>query len=276
MLNTKTIPKTIHYFWFGGDPIPSLVKQCIKSWKKFCPDYEIKKWDESNFNIENSCEYVREAYKAKKWAFVSDYARFYILNKYGGVYLDTDVELIKPIQKIIDAGPFFACETEKFDSINPGLGMATYPANILYEEIIEDYNKSHYLSPEGVPNTTPVGKRIVALLIRDGLKNKKGVQTIDGINIYPKDYFCPFNYFTGELKFTNNTVAIHHFAASWQDNKAKKYHKFGQFMTRKFGYKVGEKSEKILHAPYSIKNKLQQIGLKRTLIYYIKKIIKKH
>lgn len=271
-MKNKVIPKTIHYFWFGHAPLPPLVKKCIKSWKQFCPDYQIKRWDETNFDIHNSCDYVKEAYKAKKWAFVSDYARFYVLNKYGGIYLDTDVELIKPISKIVDNGPFLAKETEKFDSINPGLGMATYPNNPLYKEIMSDYNRSHYLSPEGVPNSTPVGKRIVTLLIRDGLKESRGIQVIDGINIYPKDYFCPLNYFTGKLEFTENTVAIHHFAASWQNDKEKKYHKFGQYVTRKFGYKVGEKSEEILRAPYSIKNKLRQIGIRKTLIYYTKKV----
>ena len=97
----QKIPKIIHYCWFGGNPLPDIVQKCIESWKKYCPDYEIIKWDESNFDV-NCCDYAKEAYEAKKWAFVSDYCRFYVLNKQGGIYLDTDVELIKPIDNLLD------------------------------------------------------------------------------------------------------------------------------------------------------------------------------
>ena len=103
------IPKIIHYCWFGGNPLPELAIKCIESWKKYLPDYEIKEWNESNFDI-NCCAYVREAYEAKKWAFVSDYARFWILYQHGGLYFDTDVELIKSIDDLIVKGAFMGCE----------------------------------------------------------------------------------------------------------------------------------------------------------------------
>ena len=118
------IQKVIHYCWFGGKPIDKLGEKCIASWKKYCPDYEIKRWDESNYNLE-ACDYVKEAYQAKKWAFVSDYVRFDILYHYGGLYFDTDVELIKPIDDIVSKGPFMGCEShQKKSTVAPGLGLA--------------------------------------------------------------------------------------------------------------------------------------------------------
>lgn len=128
------IPKIIHYCWFGGNPLPDLAVKCIDSWKKYCPDYEIKRWDESNFNL-NCCDYVKEAYRAKKWAFVSDYARFKVLYDEGGLYFDTDVELIKPIDDILARGPFMGVEIgqpiderlqAKIDAVMPDIDADTF------------------------------------------------------------------------------------------------------------------------------------------------------
>ncbi|WP_338934867.1 glycosyltransferase family 32 protein [Lactobacillus helveticus] len=269
------IPKVIHYFWFGNNPEPQIVKKCILSWKKYCPDYEIKRWDETNFNVKE-CAYTNEAYDAKKWAYVSDYARFKVLYTYGGVYLDTDVELIKPIDSIIKNGPFFALETEKYDSVNPGIGMATFANNPFCKKIIQNYDNSHFLNKDGLPILTPVGKRVASFLKEDGLKPMNGVQKVDGITIYPKDYFCPLNYFTGEKKITSNTVAIHHYVASWKDKKEKKYHKIGQFVTRCFGYKTGEITEQIIRIPHAFKEKVSQIGLKDTVMFYHDKYFRRN
>ena len=109
MEDKKVIPKIIHYCWFGGNELSELAKKCISSWRKYCPDYEIIEWNESNFDI-NLCQYVREAYKEKKWAFVSDYARFWILYNFGGIYMDTDVELIKSIDDLVEYGSYMGCE----------------------------------------------------------------------------------------------------------------------------------------------------------------------
>ena len=139
------IPKVIHYCWFGGKELPEYAQKCINSWKKYCPDYEIRQWNENNFDI-NVSQYVKEAYSCKKWAFVSDYARFWILYHYGGVYFDTDVELIKPINEIIDNGPFMGYEAycnihflnpRKEHLINPGLGIASEKKSLLYKEILD-------------------------------------------------------------------------------------------------------------------------------------------
>ena len=120
------IPKVIHYCWFGHHPLSPLAKKCMKSWKRYFPDYEIKEWNERNFDV-NIIPYVKEAYEAKRYAFVSDYARFWILYRYGGIYFDTDVEVIRPMTDIIERGAFMGCETVANKNIplyvNPGLGL---------------------------------------------------------------------------------------------------------------------------------------------------------
>lgn len=275
MNNLKKIPKVIHYFWFGKNPEPQIVKECIKSWKKYCPDYEIKRWDENNFDI-NVCAYVKEAYDAKKWAFVSDYARFYVLKKYGGIYLDTDVELIKNIDPIIEKGPFLALENQFYDSVAPGLGMAAYPNMSLVNKIILDYDHSHFKLSNGVYDQKPVGKRIVDNFLKnDGLKNVNGIQKVDEFLIYPSDYFCPLNFLTGITTITNNTVAIHHYASSWWSAEDIKYRKIGQKVARIFGGKAGLKVEQILKFPYSFKKKIKIMGFKKTIIFYYEKYINK-
>ena len=147
----NSIPKVIHYCWFGGNPLPEMALKCIESWKKFLPDYEIKEWNEKNFDL-NICEYVKEAYQAKKWAFVSDYARFWILYHEGGVYFDTDVEVIKPFEDIIENGAFMGCEvTERKKklntdiAVNPGLGLGAPAGLSLYKEILEFCEKYNIL-----------------------------------------------------------------------------------------------------------------------------------
>lgn len=219
-----TIPKIIHYCWFGGNPLPDSAKQCIDSWKKYCPDYEIKRWDESNFDI-YCCRYVREAYQEKKWAFVSDYARMDILYRYGGVYLDTDVEIIKNLDSIIEKGPFMGMERD-FETngncvVNTGLGIACYKEHILYKKILEYYNQLTFINQDGSLNQTTVVDHVTNILREYGLKDKPGIQIIQDIYIYPKDYFCPKLMNTDIIKITENTHTIHHFDSSWADKEDK-------------------------------------------------------
>ena len=143
------IPKVVHYCWFGGNQLPDDAKKCIESWRKFFPEYEIKEWNECNFDV-NCCDYVKEAYAAKKWAFVSDYARFWILYHEGGLYFDTDVEVIKDMSDIIAKGAFMGCETDNKCApglglgANPGLGLGANPGLGLYKEILDYYEKIHF------------------------------------------------------------------------------------------------------------------------------------
>lgn len=209
------IKKIIHYCWFGGNPLPELAKKCIASWQKFLPNYEIKRWDETNFDI-NACAYVQEAYKAKRWAFVSDYARFAILYKYGGLYFDTDVEIIKPLDNILSKGGFMALESDAPKiSVAPGLGLAAKPGLKLYKDILDSYQKLHFINSDGSQNVTTIVKYTTEILKKYGLKNISGIQELDGIYIYPREYFCPKDYTTGVLNITPQTVAIHHYTATW-------------------------------------------------------------
>lgn len=212
------IPKIIHYCWFGGKPLPECAKKCIASWRKFLPDYEIKEWNESNFDV-NIIPYTQEAYKAKKYAFVSDYARFWILYRYGGIYFDTDVEVIKNMDDIIARGPFMGCQNKVKSGtileIAPGLGIGVNPGLRLYKEILDYYIPLHYIFSNGTFGAETVVTIITKILIPKGLKNINQIQQVAGVWIYPKEYFCPKDYSTGILQITDNTYTIHHYDASW-------------------------------------------------------------
>ena len=237
------IPKIIHYCWFGGNPLPKCAQKCIASWKKYLPDYEIKEWNESNFDV-NIIPYTAEAYKAKKYAFVSDYARFWILYKYGGLYFDTDVEVIKNMDDIIAKGPFMGCENEAKTGatpaqlgvapglglgvnpglglgVNPGLGLGVNPGLGLYGEILEIYNDKHYILPDGSYSPETVVTITTDLLCKYGLKNINDIQEIAGVLIYPKEYFCPVSNVSKEVKVTPNSYSIHWYAGTWLPKKQK-------------------------------------------------------
>lgn len=219
------IPKIIHYCWFGGNPLPESAIKCINSWKKFFPEYEIKEWNESNFDVE-CCEYVREAYEAKKWAFVSDYARFWIMYNYGGLYFDTDVEVISSMDDILKEGPFMAFEkadkNPKYLPVSLGLGFATTPKMKIIKEIMNLYDKEHFILKDGKQNPKNIIHYTTETLIKNGLKNENIIQKISGVTIYPDDYFCPMNYYTGKMIITNNTRTIHWYDSSWFSESDKK------------------------------------------------------
>ena len=219
------IPKIIHYCWFGRGPLLELAQKCIASWKKYLPDYEIKEWNEDNFDV-NIIPYTAEAYKAKKYAFVSDYARFWILHQYGGIYFDTDVEVIRPLDDIIERGNFMGFETDpksqlKEDaseaSVNPGLGMGVAPGLGLIKKMLDFYEGRHFeFIPGGIGQLTIV-HIATEVLRKAGLKQQQGIQQVDDMWIYPAEYFCPINLKTGRIHVRPNTRTIHHYAGTWQD-----------------------------------------------------------
>lgn len=213
------IPKIIHYCWFGRGPLPELAQKCIASWKKYLPDYEIKEWNEDNFDV-NIIPYTAEAYQAKKYAFVSDYARFWVLYKYGGIYFDTDVEVIRPIDDIISKGNFMGFETDpkpqlKADaseaSINPGLGII--------KKMLDYYEGKHFVHEAVMRNQITVVYIATQVLRENGLKNVAGIQEVADCFIYPSEYFCPINVTTGRIHVEKNTRTIHHYAGTWVDKK---------------------------------------------------------
>lgn len=218
-INLMGIPKIIHYCWFGGKPLPTSALKCIESWKRYLPNYEIKRWDESNFNV-NGIQYTASAYKARKYAFVSDYARFWILYNFGGLYFDTDVEIIKCLDDIIAKGPFMGCEnpySEGYSEIyvNPGLGLGATPGLGIYKEIIDFYCGAKFETTSGA-NPETVVTYVSRILYRKGFKNSPGIQQVDDIYIYPSDYFCPISTYDGKLRITKNTRSIHHYDQTWQ------------------------------------------------------------
>lgn len=272
------IPKIIHYCWFGGNPLTDEVKQYIESWRKFCPDYDIIEWNENNFNVFINA-YCREAYEAKKWAFVADYARFWILYKYGGVYFDTDVELIKPLDKIIKDGPFMGMEIdyEKARILNdgsirvaPGLGLAANPGLGLYKDILDMYNKEHFLDSYGHYNGKTVVTYITPLLKARGLQNKPGIQKVADVLIYPCEYFCPKDFYTGMLNITSKTVTIHHYSASWCSKAEKRLANLNQhFRGRgKCIYTLG----RLITLPFRLYVLIERKGIMGALRYVISRI----
>ena len=210
-----TIPKIIHYCWFGQNPRPDLAIKCIASWKNFFPEYEIKEWNETNFDVSQT-PYTAEAYKCKKYAFVSDYARFKIMYEYGGIYFDTDVEVIKSLDGILSNGPFFGMEASNKESLcAPGLGFAGPPKLSLYKKMIEVYETTNFICSNGRYNLKTVVEIISEILQKEGFFPKNEPVVFNGIYFYPPEYFCPINYYTGERNITPNTYTIHHYAASW-------------------------------------------------------------
>ena len=229
------IPKIIHYCWFGRNPLPELAQKCIASWRKYLPDYEIKEWNEDNFDV-NIIPYTAEAYAQKKYAFVSDYARFWVLYKYGGIYFDTDVEVIKPIDDIIARGNFMGYETDPQSdnkvnasgaSINPGLGLGVAPGLGLgvapglglIKKMMDYYDGQHFVHENVMKNQITVVHIATKVLCDNGLQNVPGIQNVADCYIYPSEYFCPINVTTGRIHVEKNTRTIHHYAGTWVDKR---------------------------------------------------------
>jgi mannosyltransferase OCH1-like enzyme len=209
------IPKIIHYCWFGGKPLPKSAIKCINSWKKFFPDYEIKEWNESNFDI-NMIPYTKEAYAAKKFAFVSDFARFWILHEHGGIYFDTDVEVIRSMDDIVAKGAFMGFEKQTSKKqlnhyIAPGLGIACSAKHPLWHQIIDCY--SAYTSFD--MNTGTVCNIVSRILLSEGASLSGNKETVHNVHLYPADYFCPQAMMGAPIEITENTRSIHHFDGTW-------------------------------------------------------------
>jgi mannosyltransferase OCH1-like enzyme len=206
------IPKKIHYCWFGGAPIPENVRKCIDSWERMCPEFEIIEWNEKNYDIHKH-SFLERAYQEKKWAFVSDYARLDILQEQGGIYLDTDVEVIKNLSPLCANKAFIGFEEDNV--VADGLALGGIPHFEMFKEMMDEYNN--------VADYIPSPRMRTAVLLRHGLKLDGTRQTINGMEIYPVDYFCPLSLVTGENRMSDNTYSIHHYDSSWMDKQGLLY-----------------------------------------------------
>ena len=265
------IPKKIHYCWFGGNAIPERDLKCIESWKKFCPGYEIIRWDESNYDITKN-RYMKEAYEAKKWGFVSDFARLDVIYEHGGIYLDTDVEIIRNIDDLLENKAFMGFEVGgKF--VAPGLGFGAEPKTQLIGKMMMDlYSDRVFKVGENELDTTPIPKLSTDYLMQKyGIKTNDEMQTIEGVKIYPSEYFCPIDYSTDTITITANTYSIHHYHASWHEPEEHKIVAIHQKCKCVFGEDVGHRIGTILCKPLVLKMYLRTKGIKGTMRYFLEK-----
>lgn len=227
-----SIPKKIHYCWFGRGEMPELAINCINSWKKYLPDYELFLWNEDNFDI-NCNQYVKEAHDAKKYAFVTDYVRLHALYHHGGIYMDTDVEVLKPLDKFLEHNFFIGCE--KYDLIQTGL-IGSLPKNLIVEKILNYYDDKKFVMNDGSLNLLPNPQVFTPIFSEDyGWVPQNTYQTLsDEIVVYPIDYFCAKDWKTGKVYISENTHTIHHFSGSWHT----KTDKFKNKMKNMIGPKV--------------------------------------
>lgn len=202
------IPKKIHYCWFGRNPKPKLAEKCIASWRKYCPDWEIIEWNEDNFDV-NTNGYMRMCYEQKKYAFLSDYVRLVVVADHGGVYFDTDVEIIKPIDDLLKNEAFYCFETAEYVATGLGFGSIAHSKSVL--AMLAEYD---YLL-EGTKGTCGCPLLNTSALAKLGLVPNGALQTVTNALILPSDYMNPFDAPTGKLAKTENTVSIHWYSASW-------------------------------------------------------------
>lgn len=202
------IPKKIHYCWFGGNELPQKAKKCIESWKRNCADFEIIEWNEDNFDVYQN-PYTTYTYENKKYAFLSDYARLLIIYREGGFYFDVDVEIVRPIDELMNHAAFFGFETPEY--INTGVGFGAEAKNPIIKSMLDEYEPLL----EGTNEIIGCPILNTRALLKKGLIGNGKRQVIDGAVIYPVEYFNPYDDPTGRLRKTKNTYSIHWFAKSW-------------------------------------------------------------
>jgi hypothetical protein len=211
------IPKIIHCFWFGNKEMPPPERACVESWRKHCPEYEIKLWNENNYDIAKN-RYMKDAYKHEKWGFVPDYARLDIIYEHGGFYLDTDVELLRSLNDFVNYKAVFAFEASNL--IAPGLGFASVPRNSIIKEMLAQYDNFEFVKPDGTLNLKTSPEYTTEFFEKRGVHINNGLQVWNDIVILPSDFLCPINNkSSGIHELTRNTYSIHKFSCSWFDGE---------------------------------------------------------
>jgi len=212
-IGEQKIPKIIHYCWFGKTEIPSHLKKCIESWKKYCLDYEIIRWDESNYDVSKN-QYMKEAYENRKWGFVPDYARIDIVYQYGGIYLDTDVEIIKSFDDLLCSSSFFGYVDMR--DVNLGQGFGAEKGNLLLDEMKEYYQDKKFVNLNGSLNLKTCVEYQRPVLKKWGFHLNGEQEVISGNVIYPREVFNPLGRLGVNTLFTECTHSIHHADMSWE------------------------------------------------------------
>ncbi len=227
--DAQLIPKKIHYFWFGGNPLPDRYKIWMESWQKYCPDYEIIQWNESNYDV-TKIEYMRQAYENKKWGFVPDYARLDVIYNHGGIYLDTDVELIKNIDDLLYQRGFAGFETG--NNVNFGQGFGAVKGLEILKDMMLDYEKQHFVNEDGHLNLVASPFYQTKVLEANGLIKNGEYQVVKDMTIYPEKMLCGKSMATMRVKTTSYTHSIHHFDGSWADAKDREHNqRLGEIMS---------------------------------------------
>ena len=207
------IPKTIYYCWFGGSEKPEKAKKCIDSWKKFCPDYEIREWNDDNFPLDDCPQYVRDARAARKYAFVTDYVRLKVLFDQGGFYMDTDVELLRSLNDFRGDRAVIGFENDNF--VNSGQMLASEAGHPILKEMMERYTGVDFYRPDGSMFLLGCPHVNTEVLENHGLMKNGREQMVADVHVYPADWFNPLDSTTGLLNKTDNTVSIHWYSMSW-------------------------------------------------------------
>lgn len=218
------IPKVIHYCWFGGKEKPTEVIRCIESWKKYCPNYKIIEWNEKNYDYQKN-EYTKYCYEHKLWAFFTDYVRLDIIYSYGGIYLDTDVEVIKSFDPLLKEDCFLGME--EIGTVNTGEGFGAEKGNPIIKENKEFYENKFNFFNNGKFKKIICVKITTDILTKYGLRKINEIQSFDVFTVYPPAYFCPKKMGTNKITITKDTYSIHHFDSSWKSNN---------LILRKIGY----------------------------------------
>lgn len=205
------IPKKLHWCWFGRNDLPDLQKKCLESWKEKCPDYEIIKWDEDSFDLDSNI-FAREAYESKKYAFVADYVRLWCIYEFGGIYVDSDVEIIKNLDAFLCHSAFSGFEDRIY--IPTGI-MGGEKGNFWFKYLLSYYDNRHFITDKGLDTTTNC--KIISRMTFDkiGKKLRNGYYDLSDVTIYPQEVFCPLDWDTKEVNLTSNTYCIHWFSGSW-------------------------------------------------------------
>ncbi len=269
-MSENKIPKKIHYCWFGGKPLPKEYQKNIESWKKYMPDYEIIRWDEKNYDY-NKMNFTKQAYKEKKWAFLTDYARLDIVYNNGGIYFDTDVEVIKSFDELLSNDAFMGVEND--GSIATGLGFGAVKGHETIKKNMDYYKSKKVFDGDVLSNNINCPLITTNIFKEYGYIYDNNKCEILNVAIYPVDYFCPMDYKTGIINITNNTYSIHKYSFSWGTKIEKQMFKYNQLMFK-------HKSLKYLYPvvnffyfkPFGYFYKIKKYGISNSIKKLLRKI----